>query len=85
MNKPYIMLTKDSCPQCTQLKMMLAKPMKGKFDSVIEIVHKETNPEEFARYVQEYNVQSTPVIISLDRSVTLNRFDSGPRIAAFLS
>jgi glutaredoxin len=83
--KDYILLSKDNCPQCENLKKMLAKPMKGKFDDVIQVVHKETNPEEFDRYAKEYNIQSTPAIISLKTDTTLNRFDSGPRIAAFLS
>lgn len=81
----YKMLTQDNCPNCAKLKMMLEKPLKGKFDSVIEVVHRQENPEAFLAAVKENQVSSVPVIIDTETNEVLRDFSSGVKISAFLS
>lgn len=57
------MLTQDDCPSCERLKLMLAKPLKGQFESQIEVVHRQQHAEAFFALTERSGVRSTPALI----------------------
>lgn len=59
-----ILLTKDLCPKCTQLKNTLDRlaPTKGVLDK-ITVVHMSENPEKFSEIVTKYGIRSAPTLI----------------------
>ncbi|QFP75214.1 thioredoxin [Deinococcus sp. AJ005] len=60
---PFVMLTQDDCPSCERLKLMLAKPLKGQFESQIEVVHRQQHAEAFFALTERSGVRSTPALI----------------------
>lgn len=61
-----LLLTKNDCPQCNQLKMFLKFGLNGKYDSDIEVVNKELNQERFDELTKQYNVLTLPTFIMGD-------------------
>lgn len=80
----YVMLTQDNCNNCERLKLLLAKPMKGEFDSIIDKVHRQSEPERFLALVREYQVATVPVLINLESKEVMTRFDNGLHVKRFL-
>ncbi|GGO31612.1 thioredoxin [Deinococcus humi] len=60
---PFVLLTQDDCPNCERLKLMLEKPLRGQFDSQIEVVHRQQHAAAFTALSESSGVQSTPVLI----------------------
>lgn len=61
-----MMLTQDQCTHCTSLKMFLTYGLKDKYADRIETVHRQNEPEQFMALVRQFQVASTPVLISGD-------------------
>lgn len=61
-----ILLTKNDCPQCNQLKMFLKFGLNSKYDNDIQIVNKEANAEEFEKLASLHNVLTLPTFIAGD-------------------
>lgn len=61
--RPFLLLTQNDCPNCERLKKMLAGPLKGQFDSQIEQVHRQSEPEQFAMLAERFGVRSVPALI----------------------
>lgn len=59
-----VLLTQDNCPQCTSLKMFLEFGMKGKYDDLIEVVHRQSDESRFMELVKANDISSTPALIS---------------------
>ncbi|MFK7602868.1 thioredoxin [Deinococcus sp. SM5_A1] len=60
---PFVMLTQDDCPNCERLKLMLEKPLRGQFESQIEVIHRQQQAEEFAALTKSSGVMATPALI----------------------
>lgn len=60
---PFVMLTQDDCPNCERLKLMLEKPLRGQFESQIEVVHRQQHAEAFSALTESSGVRSTPALI----------------------
>lgn len=82
--RPFALLTKDQCPNCERLKMMLAGPLKGQFDHLIERVHKESDEERFAALAQAHGVSSAPALIRLADGARPRTLDGLGEVKRFL-
>lgn len=81
----FALLTQDQCVNCDRLKLMLAKPLKGQFDSQITTVHREQNAMEFEELAAQYGVASTPVLIDLERGEVLRNTTGLGEVKKFLT
>jgi len=70
--KEFVLLTQDACSGCERLKKMLAGPLKGKFDTQIEVVHRQSVPERFAELTQAHQVQTLPALVHVSGEVLRN-------------
>ncbi|WP_025725529.1 glutaredoxin family protein [Acholeplasma granularum] len=59
-----ILLTKNDCTQCAQLKMFLKFGLNNKYESDIKIINKEDNQEEFDKLTAEYGILTLPAMIA---------------------
>ena len=59
----FLLLTQDACPDCDRLKQMLARPLKGRYDGRIEVVHRTMQPEVFAEQVARHHLRRAPALI----------------------
>jgi hypothetical protein len=84
IERPFILLTQDNCPNCERLKRMLAGPLKGVFDAQIEVIHRQFQAERFMKLVDEYGIQTTPALLKVGGSVLLNTSSLGD-VRTFLS
>lgn len=84
-DKPFLLLTQDNCPNCERLKKMLAGPLKGAFDDQIELVHRQSQPEEFGQWVTRYDLQSVPALIRLSDDVRMRDTGGLGEVKGFLS
>lgn len=76
-----IMLTKDNCSRCTNLKNYLKMGLRDKYVNDIEIVKLEEDEERFMSYVKKYNLAQMPVLIAGDDFI----LDVSPsKVCAFL-
>jgi len=62
MNKAYL-LTKDNCPQCTQLKMFLKMALKDAYLEQLQEVHQMKDTDLFNTLVAKHTILSTPALI----------------------
>jgi glutaredoxin-like protein NrdH len=62
MNKAYL-LTKDNCPQCTQLKMFLKMALKDAYLEQLQEVHQIKDTDLFNTLVTKHTILSTPALI----------------------
>ena len=81
----FVLLTQDNCPNCERLKLMLARPLKGQFDSQIVTVHREQNATEFGALTEQYGVQSTPALIDRERGEVLRNTGGLGEVKNFLT
>ncbi|WP_214873387.1 glutaredoxin [Exiguobacterium sp. s140] len=58
-----MMLTKEGCPKCVQLKMFLKMGMADKYKDEIEVIHKDEQPERYQELVERFALQTAPVLI----------------------
>jgi glutaredoxin len=58
-----ILLTKDQCPYCDQLKKFLSLALNNKYEDVIIMVHQQREPELFQQYVAQFQITETPSLI----------------------
>lgn len=58
-----IILTKDQCPNCQNLKMFLKMALRDQYKDHLREVHQTNQAEEFAALVKKHNIMSTPAII----------------------
>lgn len=65
-----ILLTKNDCPQCQQLKMFLKYGLNNKYEQDIKIVNKETDTLEFNELTSKYGILSLPAFISNSEILT---------------
>ncbi|KQR22961.1 hypothetical protein [Deinococcus sp. Leaf326] len=79
-----LMLTQDACPDCERLKLMLDKPLRGQFASLIHPVHRQNQPDEFESVVALYNVQKTPALINTASGRVLLNTGGLGEVKAFL-
>lgn len=61
-----ILLTKNDCPQCNQLKMFLKFGLNSKYDNDIKIVNKEADAEEFEKLASKHGILTLPAFIAGD-------------------
>jgi glutaredoxin-like protein NrdH len=61
-----IILTKDDCPNCQNLKMFLKMALRNQYQAHLREVHQTANPEEFTALVQQHHIMSTPALIYQD-------------------
>lgn len=67
-----ILLTKENCPQCKNLKLMLNNNPKTKAGlEKIKRVHETENPEEYKELTTKYGILSMPALIKDDKVVPL--------------
>ncbi len=64
-----IMLTKENCPKCDNLKNYLKFALNSKYDDKIKIIKKEDDIDLFNSLVKEYKIMATPVLIAKDGTV----------------
>jgi len=81
----FLMLTQDDCHECERLKQMLARPLKGRYDAMIEVVHRTDHPEAFAEQVERYHLRKTPVLIHPASGDVLTDTASLGAVGAFLN
>lgn len=65
-------LTQENCPQCIAVKKYLETGLRGAYDKDIKLVTREDHPDEFKRLVTEYEIMSTPALISPEGDVLRN-------------
>jgi glutaredoxin len=58
-----ILLTKDQCPFCDQLKKFLSLALNNRYEDVIVMVHQQTDPHLFQEYVGHFEIKETPSMI----------------------
>ncbi|MEN9819725.1 MAG: putative glutaredoxin-like protein NrdH [Bacillota bacterium] len=58
-----IILTKDNCPNCQNLKMFLKMAMRDQYKDNLREVHQTQHAEEFAQLTKQHNIMSTPAMI----------------------
>ena len=58
-----IILTKDNCPNCQNLKMFLKMALRDQYKEHLREVHQTHQAEEFNQLVNAHQVMSTPAII----------------------
>lgn len=61
----FWLLTQDHCPRCEATKRMLAGPLK-QFNHEVVIVHRQTDPDQFAQLAQNLSIATTPALIRDD-------------------
>lgn len=64
-----LLLSKDGCPKCVNLKMFLDLAMDHQFDDDYRIVHKDKDSEEYDALVEKHDLQAMPVLIRGDKLV----------------
>lgn len=64
-----ILLTKDQCPFCDQLKKFLLLALNNRYANVITIVHQQTEPDLFQQYIEKYQITETPTMIANDETL----------------
>jgi glutaredoxin len=64
-----IILTKDQCPNCQNLKMFLKMALRDKYKDNLREVHQTSQAEEFASLVKTHTIMSTPAIILGDEVI----------------
>jgi glutaredoxin len=58
-----IILTKDQCPNCQNLKMFLKMALRDQYKDNLREVHQTHQAEEFASLVKTHTIMATPAII----------------------
>jgi glutaredoxin-like protein NrdH len=58
-----IILTKDQCPNCQNLKMFLKMALRDQYKDHLREVHQTLHAEEFAALVKQHNIMATPALI----------------------
>lgn len=81
---PFVLLTQDNCPNCERLKLMLDKPLRGQFESQIEVVHRQQQAEAFAALTEKCSVRSTPALIHRASGRVLLNTGSMGEVRSFL-
>lgn len=76
-----VMLTKENCPRCVNLKNYLKMGLRDKYVNDIKIVKLEEDEENFMSYVKKHNLTQMPVLIA-DNDVLLDISPS--KVSAFL-
>lgn len=61
-----VLLTKEDCPRCKQIKLFIDNALNKEQKNKIQIIKKEDNEELFLEYVKKYQILSLPVIINND-------------------
>jgi glutaredoxin len=60
---PVLILTKNDCPNCKNLKMFLKMALGDKYAPDIQEVHQTEHAEEFLQLVKQHQITSTPAMI----------------------
>jgi glutaredoxin-like protein NrdH len=58
-----IILTKDQCPNCQNLKMFLKMALKDQYQGHLREVHQTHQADEFNHLVTQFQIMSTPALI----------------------
>lgn len=58
-----IILTKDNCPNCQNLKMFLKMALRDQYKENLREVHQVHQAEEFTKLVAAHQIMATPAII----------------------
>jgi glutaredoxin len=61
-----VLLTKNDCPYCDQLKKFLHFALNDRYAPYLLIVHKEDQPALFQDYVTQYAIKETPTLLFND-------------------
>jgi glutaredoxin-like protein NrdH len=61
-----VLLTKNDCPYCEQLKKFLHFALQDRYAPHLIIVHKEEQPNVFEDYVKQYQIKETPTLLFND-------------------
>lgn len=61
--KKVVMVTKQNCPKCVQIKMYMDNALTEEQRKVIEVVKKEENLEKYLKLVEDYQIESVPAMI----------------------
>ncbi len=80
----FVILSQDDCPRCERLKMMLAQPLRGRYQGDLTVIHRQTQPELFKTLAEIYSVSSTPVIIHQASGKVLSAVESLLSVRTFL-
>lgn len=82
--RPFLLLTQDACPGCERLKKMLAGPLRGQFDSHIEVIHRQSAQERFDALSAHFGVRSVPALIRVSDGTRAHDPGSLGAVRAFL-
>jgi glutaredoxin-like protein NrdH len=69
MEQQAIILTKDQCINCQNLKMFLKMALQDRYQDNLREVHQTLHAEEFQALVKKHQIQSTPAIIMQDEVI----------------
>ncbi len=61
--KQAIILTKDNCPNCQNLKMFLKMALRDQYKDQLREVHQINQKDEFKELVDQHRIMATPAII----------------------
>ncbi len=61
--KQAIILTKDNCPNCQNLKMFLKMALRDQYKDQLREVHQINQKDEFKALVDQHRIMATPAII----------------------
>ncbi len=64
---------------------MLERPLRGKYQYDVTVVHRQREPERFRELTETYGVRSTPVIIECSSGAVLFSTESLSTVDEFLS
>jgi glutaredoxin len=76
-----LILTKNDCPNCKNLKMFLKMALGDKYAPDIQEVHQTDQAEQFLQLVTQYQITSTPAMIYSNEVV---RYFQPQEVVSFL-
>lgn len=62
-NEKVLLLSKDDCPNCKNLKLFLKMALNDKYAPEIQEVHQVQHAQHFAALVKAHQITSTPALI----------------------
>jgi glutaredoxin len=69
MDTQAIILTKDQCVNCQNLKLFLKMALKDRYQDNLQEVHQTLHADAFQALVKKHQIQSTPAIIMHDEVI----------------
>lgn len=84
LERPFVLLIQDACPECERMKKMLAGPLKGQFNDRIQFLHRQVDETRFLELSETHDIRTTPALVNAQSGEVLFRTGLG-EVRAFLN